>query len=541
MKKKLFILISLGLMAFAACNKLENTEIRLKPAPAPETFNVSVPGAYTKTTLDGLKPKWVTGDEIRVYGHNTDEDTYTDNAVYELKSGNGEGTAVFSLKSGEEGLSGTYDEFYAVYPAGLTVTGLPESMILPRLNSSPYHLRKQNPSSGQIDPNLAVMTAKYNGSTMSFRHGVAYIKITIPSDGITAIDINLNNSTACLADTPTYNASTGALTSTGNSSKNIASATGTFEKGESYYFAAIPRGGSNHIGTTKITFTGGETVSTDHFSGKDVEIGKVFDLGTPALPTEPYFTANDVDINADATAGTIDFTVSNLEDGGVVTRSLVSSTIANLSLGAVTFNSSTGAGSVSFTCDENDDDEYDKTAVIRLTYTYGAPEETKTKDVTITQSKAGIVVLVPITTAKTWDVANNFNPLSVSKGTSALSETFIDDNLEYVCDSKIKFTSTYLRFDGTGSPTSKCVRFLIAGPGTLTVNAKSANSTATDRSVKIAHNGTADADAFTVPKGSDSAESHVWTISTASSGDVISVYSGNSGINVYSITWTPAS
>lgn len=528
-------------MAFAACNKLENNEVRLKPAPAPETFNVSVPDSYTRTTLDGLKPKWVTGDEIRVYGHNTDAGTYTDNAVYELKSGNGEGTAVFALKAGEDGLSGTYDEFYAVYPADLTVTGLPDNMTLPRLNFSPYHLRKQNPSPGQIDPKLAVMTAKYDGSTMSFRHGVAYIKITIPTDGITMIDINLNNGTACLADTPTYNSTTGVLTSTGNSSKNITSASGTFVKGESYYFAAIPRGGSNHIGTTTVTFTGGETVSTDHFSGKDVEIGKVFDLGTPALPVEPYFTTSDVDIDADETSGTIDFTVSNLVEGGSVTGSIVSSTIANLSLGAVSFNSKTGIGSVPFTCNENDDDENDKTAVIRLTYAYGDPEETKTKDVTITQSKSGIVVLVPVAAVKTWDVANNFKPLSVAKGTDALTETFIDDNLEYVCDSKIKFNASYLRFDGTGAPTTKCVRFLIAGPGTLTVNAKSANSTATDRSIKIAHNGTANADVFTVPKGSDSAESHVWTISTASSGDVISIYSGNSGINVYSITWTPAS
>ena len=168
MKKVLFTLLSLSILAFAACSKVgKDAEIRLEPTPAPQTFTVNVPGAYeTKTTLVGLKPKWVTGDEIRVYGHNTSTDTYSDNAVYELKSGNGEGTAVFSLKDGETGLSGTYDEFYALYPGSLTATLTSTTMTLPKLNSSPHHMRNQNvPSAGPYDPKLAIMTAKYNGST----------------------------------------------------------------------------------------------------------------------------------------------------------------------------------------------------------------------------------------------------------------------------------------------------------------------------------------------------------------------------------------
>ncbi len=390
MKKIFYTLISLSIVAFAACNKLGNTpEIRLEPAPAPKTFTVNVPGSYeTKTTLDGLKPKWVTGDEIRVYGHNTDSDTYTDNAVYELKSGNGEGTAVFALKDGETGLSGTYDEFYAVYPSDLTVTGLPDEITLPRLNGDAImacHLRGQNPSVGQIDPKLAIMTAKYDGATMSFRHGVSYIKLTIPDDGVTEVDIDFK--TNCLADTPTYYASNGALKSVGNSSTHIKSAKDmVFIQGESYYFAAIPRSGYAPT-TTKITLTGGETYSTTHFTVLP-EVGKVYDLGCPSKV--PAFTASNVEIEADDEAGTINFTVSNLVDGGAVTKEvLAGATIDNLSLGAVSFNTSTGVGSVSFTCDENTESD-PKTATVRLTYTYNT-DQTVTKDVTITQKKVGTV------------------------------------------------------------------------------------------------------------------------------------------------------
>lgn len=528
---KKYLLYTLCAIALVACQKEVKNEQPVADG-APATFNVFSP--ETKTTIDGLSVKWAEGDKIRVYGHNTATGTYTDNGTYTLSSGAGTSAGVFT-KDNDEALTGTYDAYYAVYPGNLTATVNGSTIVLPRLNSSPNHLRMQNPQAGQVDPNLAIMTAKFDGSKLVFRHGVGYIKVTIPTAGVTKVDINLNNSTACLADTPTYNVDSGALTTTVNSAKNVTSAEGSFAQGQSYYFAAVPRGSSYKVGDVIVTFTGGGTVSTSHFSGKDIEVGKVFDLGTPAIKTGPYFVADDVEIGAVETGGSITYIVNNTVTGGVVTSSILpGATISNLNLGTPT------AGTLSFTCDKNEDTSNDKTATVRLTYTYNT-SETVTKDVIITQIKAGVAVLTPIASTKTWDAAHNWSPLATAKGTSTLSETFIDDNLQYVCSGKIKFNAAYLRFDGTGSASEKCVQFKIGGPGTLTVNAKSAKDTATDRTVKIAQNGTVNTtNVFTVPSGSDSSESHDWTITTASSGDVISVFSGNSGINVYSITWTPA-
>ena len=374
----------------ASCNKFSGETAKLEPSLAPSSFEVSVPG--TKTALSGLNVLWAAGDEIRVYGHNTSTDTYTDNAVYELTSGAGDGTATFTIKDGES-MSGTYDEYYAVYPGNLTATLTSTTMALPRLNSSPNHMREQNPSAGQYDPNLAIMTAKYDGSRLVFRHGVAYIKLTIPDDDVTKVDINFTNN--CLADTPTYNLSSGALSSVGNSSKNVTSSTGTFTKGVTYYFPAIPRAG-NDPGETVITLTGGATYRTNHFSGVSLVVGEVYDLGTPSKG--PAIVADNVDIDADDTGGTINFTVANLVDGGVVTKEvLAGATISNLNLGAVSFNTGTGAGSISFTCDENDDASNAKTATVRVTYTYNT-DQTATKDITITQRKKGSVSFT-----YTWD------------------------------------------------------------------------------------------------------------------------------------------
>ena len=283
MKKILFY--SICAIALVACKKEVKNEQPIAGG-APASFNVFSP--ETKTTLDGLHVYWSAGDQIRVYGHNTSTGTYTDNGTYTLSSGAGTSAGVFTKDSGGS-LTGDYDEYYAIYPGNLTATINGTTIGLPRLNVDPNHLRNQNPAAGQVDPGLAVMTAKSDGSKLVFRHGVGYIKVTIPEAGITQIDIAFQNN--CLADTPTYNASTGAISSVGNASNHVGSKSGTFTQGSTYYFAAVPKSGA-HIGTTTITFTGGATVSTSHFSGKDIEVGKVFDLGTPAVV--PVITATDI-------------------------------------------------------------------------------------------------------------------------------------------------------------------------------------------------------------------------------------------------------
>lgn len=476
---KKFLLYSLCAIALVACQKEVKKEQPVAGG-APDSFNVFSP--ETKTTIDGLSVKWAEGDKIRVYGHNTLTDAY-DNGTYTLSSGAGTTAGVFTKDSGEE-LTGTYDAYYAVYPGGLTPTVNGTTIAFSKLNSSPYHMRNQNPpTGGGFDPNLAIMTAKFNDGKFTFRHGVGYIKVTIPTAGITKVDINLNDDSACLAETPTYNADTGAIAGVSNSSKNVTSATGTFTQGQSYYFAAIPRGGSYHIGEVIVTFTGGATVRTNHFSGKDIEVGKVFDLGTPQVITDPIISASDVNLSSSATNGAITFSVTNSVPGGVMSAAIKTASPSGwLTLGDLT------ASTVPLTCSANTTGSA-KTATVTLTYTYNSTE-TVTKDVTVTQLS---------TISKTWDFSDSawdsqFSAASSARGSNQSSWSVTYDGLTYTSgtkNGKWDWLSTepnanrYIQPNGSGSATERVFSFTASVAGTLTVYVANPSDPGTGRVVQV--------------------------------------------------------
>lgn len=534
MKKLSYISIAFAaLTAFASCSKdMDAPEQNIAPAGAPRTFEVSSP--ETKTTLDGLHVNWAAGDEIRVYGHNTSTDTYTDNAVYELTSGAGSGTGTFTLKAGETGLNGTYDEYYAIYPAGLEANVSSTKIVFPRLNIAGFNIKGQSPAPGQCDPNLALMTAAYDGSRLVFRHGVAYVKLTIPDDGVTRVKIDFTNN--CTAETPSYSPSTGAIVEAKNSANYIQSSSEmSFVKGETYYFAAIPRPGYTPTETI-ITLTGGDTYRTTHFTAA-LEAGKVYNLGMPNKG--PGVAASDVNIESGDTAGSIGFTVSNLKDGGVVTSEvLTGATIASLSLGAVSFNTSTGEGSVSFTCDANTDTENAKTATVRLTYTYDT-DKTATKDVTITQKKKGAVAINYswVFSSSAFSAANAAATTVLSSTASASSNTsitwdYIGTDLTFIAN-KSTYNGTYIQTGGSGSDSSRCFSFVAPAAGTLTLSISSNGSSSRNITVTLA------GEAVTATSGGSvnttAATSHVYNL--AAGGNVV-IYSSDGQLRFYSIAYS---
>ena len=525
----------MSILALAACNKLDNTpEIRLEPAPAPETFTVNVPGSYeTKTTLDGLKPKWVTGDEIRVYGHNVDSDTYSDNAVYELQSGNGEGTAVFALKTGETGLSGTYDEFYALYPGSLTATVTSTTMTLPKLNSSPHHMRNQNvPAAGPYDPKLAIMTAKYNGSTMSFRHGVAYIKLTIPDDGVTKVDIDFTNS--CLAETPVYNLSTGALESASSGNQRVTSKSSlSFTQGGDYYFPAIPKPGSAPT-TTVITLTGGQTYTTTHFNGVPLVIGEVYDLGCPSK--SPAITASNVDIAQDATGGNITFSILNPAGDGVIS---IAETGGKSNPADFVLNTTLQTDHFEFTCDENGDSDPRK-FYVTLTYTFNSGADEVTKDVVITQDGSakeshvwdfstysdaqmteitGLAADAKATAGQTWNFGD---------GLTMVTNSSSKWNKQTISEVEYKWVAT----GGKYGSSQKYFSFTTTHVGTVTVLYASGGSASRALTVKVGSTETTDS----ANVSTSTTDLKTVTFSSVAAGSIM-LYSKDDNIRVFSISF----
>lgn len=153
---------------------------------------------------------------------------------------------------------------------------------------------------------------------------------------------------------------------------------------------------------------------------------------------------------------------------------------------------------------------------------------------------------------KTWggtDFEYLFNTKSAGSKDTEVTEDFVYNNLYYLNGGgKCKFgedtnaageKAYRYQFGGTGSTTKQALQFLVSGNGTLTIEAASSGSS--DRYVGVSVGetlivgetelmvpGTKEVKIFNVPV-------------TANAGDRISVYSLGSGINVFSITWTPES
>lgn len=523
MKKTMIILLAAVATVFS-CQKVSENEV---PATQEKmTFTVSAP--ETKTTLDGVHVKWAAGDRIRVMGY-TDADNKGE-ATFVLKSGANTSTAVFEIEEGQS--LGSYTNYYAIYPA-TAVVNLSDLSSGKITVSSSLGLDNQTPVENGFDPTKAVMTAKYEGGKLVFRHGVAFIRIKIAMDGITGFKFEHTGSANC--NKPSYDAGTGAPTDYASGIKSV-TATGTFVNGSYYYFPVIAR--PTNPGTITLTFTkagSDASCSTTSLSSKRWVQGEIYDLGAPVVSFNPTVKAADVDIAKDATGGSIAYTVGNPAGDGVLTASVVSSTPAGwLTLGAVS------ASTVAFTCEANTGSDA-RTATVRLTYTYDT-DKTSTKDVVVTQA-GDVVVLTPVTTATSW--ASSFTALKADKGTGDVTEAFIYDNLGFVTGgSKFKFGTDSgvdrVQLGGTGSLTKCCLEFLVGGPGKVTVTARSSGDAA--RTLVICLGGTIKENTTgNAPgKGSSAAEISV-NLPTATSGQKVSIYSSGSAINVYDVTWTPAS
>lgn len=380
--KKSIIILSLLSLTFVSCNK-HLDEVLPQNDSLKRTFSVSIP--ETKTTIDGLQIKWAAGDQIRVLGYS--EGSNVEQAVFTIKSGAGSRSAVFEINDGQS--LGDFDKYYAVYPSDyeIDVSKLP-SQIAFSSSGGKINLTALSAIENGFDPKYGVMTAVSNASgELVFRHGVAYIKLQIPADNITAVSVKFSNNAT--GTRPIYDASNGLISSVEGGASEI-KATGVFIK-DSYYYLPAPARASNP-GDVTITYTrnGSDyTITTSSLSKVRLETGNVWDLGCPPINLLPKLSASDTYINSDVTSGAISYTIQDEVPSGILVASVDSDyapvegsdLISNLVIG------STSNGQVSFTCDENDGNKPRECKVI-LTYSYDEGEDV-VKEVMIYQDKPG--------------------------------------------------------------------------------------------------------------------------------------------------------
>ena len=150
--------------------------------------------------------------------------------------------------------------------------------------------------------------------------------------------------------------------------------------------------------------------------------------------------------------------------------------------------------------------------------------------------------LTTVTTATTWG-ATAFQKGIDKKGSGDLTSDFIFENLGFVAGGgKFKFGADSgtprVQLGGTGTPGTKTsIQIKVGGSGTLSLKARASGS-ATDRALMVAVGSEPVDNGNIVPTNSADIGTFNYSV-TANNGDLVNIYSANSGINIYEITWTP--
>ena len=140
-----------------------------------------------------------------------------------------------------------------------------------------------------------------------------------------------------------------------------------------------------------------------------------------------------------------------------------------------------------------------------------------------------------------------FETRSAGSKDTEVTDDFVYNNLYYLNGSgKCKFglddnaegVEAYrYQFGGSGSTTKQTLQFIVGGSGTLTIEAASSGSSDRYVGVSVGETLIVGETDLMVPS---TKEAQVFNVPvTANAGDVISIYSLGSGINVFSLTWTP--
>lgn len=527
--KKVLLVSLCAAAVFVSCQMKEQT-VQENELLIYKTFTVAMPDSSTepnsKTYLNtsDLAVYWAAGDEINVIARTTGNQ-YT-----------------FTIKDGEEGsASATFEgeilaadaeetEFYAVYPNVNVVinkgASIAEDVIEYLGSASGDHIKYFNKDTDPVkaivngfDSRYAPMTAVLSGGVFAFRHGAAYFKLTMGVDDVQKVKLTASES-ARFNGRPKYNYD--GSTNTVESAKAYIYSqpeAGTFVKGGTYYIPVLTKQSS--VGNLTITYTLSDgttesSVTTSSLSSTKLVSGKIYDLKTPPIVFTPEISSSNLTIEAGDTGGTINFTVSNLVTGAYVAKSITSDGLDNSSWGDISYNSSTGVGSLTFTCDENTDPDDPKTATVHLLYTTDGSTELAYANVTVTQKKAGAAVTY------TWGFTSTNTSDTVANTTYSWSSDTVGQAISYdgkSSDSIIEYPSKSgvycLKMNGDSSSGSRRY-FTYSAPtaGTLIITGYQQGSADASLTVKLGSD-TVSADAGSPTAFASSETECTYTITTA--------------------------
>lgn len=257
MSTKCMTIAALALLLAACGNEeiLENNESG-NAGKVHMTFTAGMPQTRTSLGEDGHAVNWTQGDLVAIY-----DGTET---ICKFEATEVSGSTA-TLK-GEAAETDTYTAFYPYTDDGtLTLDNTAITFTLPATQTA-----VAGGFANGLNPSWAQAT---DGSkNLTFQNLCALAKFTVEAEGVTEVTLTANNTGDALAGGLTYTIADRTLAATGSASRSV-TLTGTFTKGEEYYFVVAPgtlmggitlnymgEGGKTYVKTTQseVTFTAGK-------------------------------------------------------------------------------------------------------------------------------------------------------------------------------------------------------------------------------------------------------------------------------------------
>lgn len=256
MKAKNMTIAALALLLAACGNEeiLENNESG-STGKVHMTFSAGTPQTRTSLAEDGHAVNWTLNDLVAIY-----DGTET---ICKFEATEVSGST--ATLEGEAKVTDTYTAFYPYTDDGtLTLDNTAITFTLPAT---------QTATAGGFAEGLNPSWAQATGGSknLTFQNLCALAKFTVDAEGVTEVTLTANNTGDALAGGLTYTIADRTLTATGSASRSV-TLTGTFTKGEEYYFVVAPgtltggitlnymgEGGKTYVKTTtkQVTFTAG--------------------------------------------------------------------------------------------------------------------------------------------------------------------------------------------------------------------------------------------------------------------------------------------
>ena len=225
MKKNLFMVAAVALMALISCNKEEINNNVVEQPQEPSyyvEFVASIADDADTKAFDAATPKtyWVEGEAISINGKK-----------FEVKEVLENGNAIFENKEElGEGFGAPYSAVYP-YSAGTSF----DAVTVPS---------EQTAIAGNIAPEALVAVAQSENNTLNFKHLTSLLKFQVPA---ACSEVTISSGNALSGSVKVTSVLDKDIAFSDESASKSLKITGSFEAGKDYYLSVLPGTKSNFV------------------------------------------------------------------------------------------------------------------------------------------------------------------------------------------------------------------------------------------------------------------------------------------------------